>query len=340
MPKYHVVASLVCLSVLCLAACSRHQLEQGRKFALYPVSFKELPGWTKDSPKEVLPALLKSCAKPATEWRSFCQRLPKTNVSDAQLRAYFEKTLQPYAVVSYGSNVGKITGYYESELSGSRYQTKASQVPVYGLPYNYKPNQKIQSRKEIEAGKIDAPIIAWADNPVDLFIMHVQGAGRMETPQGEIKLAYAGNNGHPFKSLSSIMSQAGVLEKGQTTMNQMKEWLNAHPQKAKELLAKNPRYIFFREMKAETPIGSAGYALTPMRSVAVDKNFIPMGTLMWLDTYDGDKVPLRRMVVAQDTGAAITGPIRADFFWGHGSYAFYKAGRMHSNGRYFLLLPK
>ena len=340
MLRFRSIISLVCLSALCLTACSRHQLEQGRKFTLYPVSFKELPGWNQDSPTEVLPALLKSCTKPAAEWRAFCQKLPKSNVSDTQLRAYFEKTLQPYAVVSYGSNVGKITGYYESELSGSRYQTKSSQVPVYGLPYNYKSNQKIQSRKEIEAGKINAPIIAWADNPVDLFIMHVQGAGRMKTPQGEIKLAYAGNNGHPFKSLSSIMSQAGVLEKGQTTMNQMKSWLNAHPQKAKELLAKNPRYIFFREMKSETPIGSAGYALTPMRSVAVDKNFIPMGTLMWLDTYDGDKAPIRRMVVAQDTGAAITGPIRADFFWGHGDYAFYKAGRMHSNGRYFLLLPK
>lgn len=340
MPTHKILFSALFGSLFLLNACSHHQLEQGRKFALYPVSFKSLPGWTQDGPRAALPAILKSCANPAREWRSFCKNMPSKNATDKQLRAYFEKTLQPYAVVSYGSDKGKFTGYYEAELTGSRQRQKNTQVPVYGTPYNYQKDKKIQSRAKIEAGDIKAPIIAWADDAVDLFITQIQGAGRMKTPNGEIKLAYAGNNGHEFKSISSIMLEAGVLQKGQTTMNQMKTWLKAHPTQARQLMAKNPRYIFFREMKTETPIGSAGYALTPMRSVAVDKTFIPMGTLMWLDTYDGDKNPLRRLVVAQDTGSAITGPIRADFFWGHGDYAFYKAGRMHSNGRYFLLLPK
>ena len=339
MPTRKTLFSVLLGSILFFTGCSQHQLEQGRKFTLHPVSFKALPGWTQDKTREVLPALLKSCSNPAKEWRSFCRNLP-SNATDKQLRSYFEKTLQPYLVVSYGSDKGKFTGYYEAELTGTRQRQNNNQVPVYGLPYNYQANKKIQSRAKIEAGDINAPVIAWADNAVDLFITQIQGAGRMKTPNGEIKLAYAGNNGHPFKALSSIMSDAGVLQKGQTTMNQMKVWLNAHPQEARKLMAKNPRYIFFREMKTETPIGSAGYALTPMRSVAVDKSFIPMGTLMWLDTYDGDKSPLRRLVVAQDTGSAITGPIRADFFWGHGDYAFYKAGRMHSTGRYFLLLQK
>lgn len=333
--------TLVALSLLLFLTSCGHDLDKGREFTLEKVSYSKLDGWNDDYTTQALPTLLRSCTKPSKEYQSFCDGLKKQKFSSSsKLRSYIEKNLTPYKVTSKGSDKGKITGYYEAELTGTRTKTHAGQVPVYGAPKGYRQGQKLATRKKIESTSNYAPIVAWADDPVELFVMQIQGSGVMTTPSGEeIQLGYAGNNGHSFKSLGQIMKENGVKPAGGYSMPAMKKWLQQNPSKGRKLMAQNPRYIFFKENK-EGPYGSAGVVLTPKRSVAVDKKFIPMHTPLFLEVRDPDGAKLNRLVVAQDVGNAITGPIRADFFWGHGAEAFYKAGRMNSKGRYYLLLPK
>lgn len=339
MHKILLSASVFVTSLL--VGCSSHPWSQGRAFKLSEVSFSDLPGWEDEDFSHALPALETACQKPTAEWRSFCDGLSSYQyASSPKIRRYLERHLTPYQVTAYGEETGKITGYYEAELTGTRYRTHEAQVPVYGLPYDYVRNEKIEDREEIESDEgFDAPIIAWADDPVDLFILHVQGSGRMMTPDGEIRLGYAGNNGHTFKGIGSILADEGLLSETGRSMPEIRHWLKSHPEQAKDLMSQNPRYIFFREIQGETPIGTAGVPLTPHHSVAVDKSYIPMQTPMWLVTKDPDGLPINHLVVAQDTGNAIKGGIRADYFWGHGEEAFNKAGRMNQKGSYYLLLP-
>lgn len=325
--------------LILISACSSHRLSQGRSFNLTEVDFSDLPGWEESDLTKALPALQKSCLKPTPEWESFCRGLSSLT-SNKKIHSYIEKKLTPYSVSSYGKTSGKITGYYEAELTGSRSHLNGVQMPIYGLPDGYRKGDKLASRHDIEKDlDFDAPIIAWADDPVELFILHVQGSGRMMTPNGEIRLGYAGNNGHTFKGIGSILADEGLIDEAGHSMPQIREWLQKHPKKALELMAQNPRYIFFKEITGETPIGTGGVPLTPMHSVAVDPDYIPMQTPMWLVTQDPDEIPIQQLVVAQDTGNAIKGGIRADFFWGHGEKAFNMAGRMNQEGSYYLLLP-
>ncbi|MBQ7412705.1 MAG: MltA domain-containing protein [Alphaproteobacteria bacterium] len=335
----HQIAGIV-LSILLLVGCSSHRLNQGRAFSLSKVSFSDLPGWTDDDLNDAYPALERACVKPAKEWQSFCAGLSGYKyASSRKLRRYLERSLTPYQVTAYGSKTGRITGYYESELTGSRYQTSPNQIPIYGAPANYDKDKKYPVREDIEEDGLDAPIVAWADDPVDLFLMHVQGSGRMETPDGEIHLGFAGSNNRTFTGIGQILKEENLLEEVGHSMIQMRAWLKAHPDRARQLMAQNDRYIFFREIQGETPIGTAGVPLTPGHSVAVDKSYIPMQTPMWLVTTDPEGEPIRMLVVAQDTGAAIKGGIRADYFFGHGEEAFSLAGRMNTSGSYYLLLP-
>ncbi len=328
-------------SLIVTGCTATNSLSQGRSFKLKQVSFSALNGWEEDNFKEVIPGMISSCKNPIKMFSKFCKTLPNYRyASSDEIKAYFEKTLQPYQVISYGNKTGTITGYYEAELTGTRYRTSSTQIPIYGLPKGYKNGKKYPVREDIEEEGIDAPIIAWADDPVELFILHIQGSGRLITPEGEIKLGYAGNNSRPFKKLSQILKDNDIDYLSSYSMPSMKKWLQANPQKAKELLAKNPRFIFFKETKGESPYGAAGVVLTPRRSVAVDKNFIPLNTPMWLNTKDPDGYNIQKRVIAQDIGSAIKGGIRADYFWGHGPVAFEKAGRMKSTGSYYLLLPK
>ena len=327
------------LTLLVTGCTSTHSLSQGRNFKLKQLSFSDLSGWQDDDLTKAMPSLLKSCKSPTKMFVRFCRGLERFKDAHAdEIRNYIEATLRPYQVISYGETEGKITGYYEAELTGTRNRIHSNQVPIYGLPENYKKGKKYPTREDIEEDGIDAPIIAWADNAIDLFILHVQGSGRLITPDGEIRLGFAGSNSREFIPLSTLLKKnnAPMLY----SMPAMKQWLQENPYKAKKIMMQNPRYIFFKENKGDSPYGAAGVVLTPLRSVAVDKNFIPMHTPMWLSTKDPDGYFLKQLVVAQDIGKAIQGPIRADFFWGHGKNAFSKAGRMNSKGSYYLLLPK
>ncbi len=324
-----------------LTACSSsHYLSKGRNFQLTPTSFSSLKGWKQDNVIAALPAIKKSCTTNPKGYEKFCGGLESVH-SEADLRTLIEGTLQPYKVTSRGSSTGKITGYYEAELTGTRYHENGAQMPIYGPPYGYVQGKTYATRKSIEEEGINAPIVAWADNPVDLFIMHVQGSGRMVTPEGEIlQLGYAGNNGRTFKGLGAILKEAGVDSSIANSMPRIREWCTNHPNEALKLMRKNDRYIFFKELAGEGPIGSSGVALTPARSLAVDTDYIPMHTPMWLETTDPNGGAINQLMVAQDTGSAIKGGIRADFFWGYGAAAFQTAGHMNQQGSYYLLLPK
>ena len=326
--------------LLCLLVSACSGLDQGRRFHLNTVSWEQIPGWRQDNFREVLPAIFRTCERTPDNMIRFCQRLNQHIHDDnAGLRTFFEKNLTPYLVTAYGSAQGKITGYYEAELTGSRQRENGAQVPVYGLPENYEPGRKTDTREAIETQCVDAPVIAWADDPVELFIAQVQGSGRLTTPTGEvIHLGYAGNNGYSFTGIGTILKNAGI--QGLNSMPQIRRWLQDHPKEAQKYMRQNKRYIYFREIQGETPYGTAEVVLTPERSLAVDTNYIPLHTLMFLNTFTPDKKPVRKMVVAQDTGAAIKGGIRADYFFGHGEQAFQMAGQMNQSGSYYLLLPK
>ena len=325
-----------------LAACSSsHYLSKGRTFQLTPVTFSELNGWNQDNLINALPAMKRSCATNPQNYETFCAKLSSVR-SELDLRTLIQNSLTPYRVTTKGERNGKITGYYEAELTGTRHHENGAQMPIYGAPKNYQANKKYPTRKSIENdGLKDASIIAWADNPIDLFITHVQGSGRLITPEGEIiQLGYAGNNGRNFKGLGSILKEEGIDPSIANSMPRIREWCLSNPQKAQELMQKNERYIFFKELNGDGPIGSAGVPLTPARSLAVDSNYIPMHTLMWLETTNPYGGNIQQLMVAQDTGSAITGPIRADFFWGYGPAAFQTAGHMNQQGSYYLLLPR
>ncbi len=332
-----------------------------KEFELAAVPFDEINGWTTDDFSEALPALKKSCRFPKQEWWLFCKGLDEKSSSE-DVRSYLENNLIAYLVSSKGDEQGTFTGYYEASLMGSMKKTERYSVPIYGLPANLLridlsafgiKNEKKQIVGRLEEGrfipyytrqdvnKMQAPVLLWVDNEVDVFILHVQGSGRVETEDGVVHIGYAGNNGHKFKGIGAIMSDAGVLNPGKSSMSYIREWLKENPKQAQEMMDKNPRFIFFKILpQSDGPLGASGVELTPQRSVAIDTKYIPLNTPLFLNTTDPDGKKIERLVVAQDIGSAIKGVVRADFFWGYGEEAFQKAGRMKNKGKYYLLWPK
>ena len=302
----------------------------------------------------------------AADWYSPCSAAAKVaDGDDAAARAVFEAWFIPWQVSNNGRPDGLFTGYFEPEIKGSRQRQGRYQLPIYGKPSDlvtadlgkFRPDLAGEqlvgrldgarlvpypSRAEIEAGAIDAaaPVVAWTDDAVDLAIMQIQGSGRVRLDDGsQIRLGVAGNNGRKFVGIGKLLKDAGKLD-GDTSMPAIRSWLKAHPAEGRALLAENPRYIFYGINPGEGPLGTEGVALTPERSLAVDPRFIPLGAPVWLDTVDPRGRPLRRLMVAQDTGAAIKGVVRGDVFWGSGESAFEQAGRMKSPGRLVVLLPR
>jgi len=184
------------------------------------------------------------------------------------------------------------------------------------------------------------------DDPVDAFFLEIQGSGSIELEGGgELRVGYGAQNGFPYVAIGRELVTRGALPKEKVSMQSIREWLEAHPDEAAEVMRKNASYVFFREQPGEGPLGSLGVPLTPGRSLAVDPLFVPLGVPLWLDSTlpaaaDGSERPLRRLVVAQDTGGAIRGPVRGDVFWGAGDKAADLAGRMRQPGRLWLLLPR
>ena len=272
-----------------------------------------------------------------------------------------------YAVTTPASATGTFTGYYETGLRGSLTRTDKFSVPLFALPRDLieldrrafdlandipsvigrVANRRLvpyDTRVDIEVSPQfadRADVLVWVDDPVDAHLLHIQGSGRVTLTDGsERRIGYAGNNGHRFRGIGSILLESGAIGAGQGSMPSVAEWLRKNPEQARGYMQDNPRYIFFRWINGPGPIGAFGVPLEPGRSLAVDPRYIPYGAPMWLDVNDPDGVALNRLVVALDTGSAIRGAVRGDYFWGAGEEAFAKAGRMKSAGRFYLFLPR
>jgi len=344
---------------------------------LKPVGWSSVAYWQDDSMGDAWTAFLRSCATLVKQsgWQAVCsEAMAMTPPDDKAARAFFEQRFQPYqATQDDGSPDGLITGYYEPLLKGDRVRTERARYPLYAAPddlitvdlasiYPELKSLRLRgrlvgnkivpypTRKEIElsgngnGSSFKGKPIAWADDPVDLFFLQIQGSGRIELPDGShMRVGYADQNGYPYQSIGKLLVERGELKLEQASMQGIKEWGAKHPDKLPELLASNPSFVFFRELPdgLPGPLGSLGVPLTGGRSIAVDPKFIPLGAPVFLATTQPNSAqPLNRLVMAQDSGGAIKGGVRADFFWGFGDEAGQLAGRMKQRGRMWVLLPK
>ena len=301
------------------------------------------------------------------DWLPACRALPEEGAPAELARAYFEGWFQPVALEHAEGPEGLITGYYESELEGAFTRDETYAVPIYGRPADLVevrlgdfddalPRRTVigrvedgrlkpyYERAEIESGAIDgaSPVVIWAKDIVDVFFLQVQGSGQVVLPDGDrVRIGFAGSNGLPFYAIGRALIDEGIIDRKTVSMQSIRDWLRNNPAEAKALMHRNKRFIFFRLIEGEGPIGAQGVALTPGRSLAVDPAFVALGTPLWLATsYPAEERPLNRLMVAQDTGSAIKGVVRGDFFWGSGEAALHYAGRMKQTGRFWLLLPR
>jgi membrane-bound lytic murein transglycosylase A len=340
--------------------------------ALRAVAWDAVPGWREDNPFLAWDAFLRSCGvlKRQAAWREVCDAADALTAPDRDnVTRFFELNFIPYQAVNPdGTESGLITGYYEPLLRGSRVRTARYQYPVYGVPddllvldlaeihpelKNMRLRGRLEGRRvlpyynraQIEQGAaaVAGKEILWVDDAIDLFFLQIQGSGRVRFENGEVvMLGYADQNGHPYRSVGRLLVERGDLPLERASMHGIKTWARANPDKLKELLNYNASYVFFREMPKNLPgpLGSLGIPLTSRRSIAVDARFIPLGAPVFIaTTLPGSKQPLTRLMVAQDTGGAIRGPVRADFFWGFGNEAEREAGRMRQPLRMWVFLP-
>jgi membrane-bound lytic murein transglycosylase A len=322
-----------------------------------PVDWHDLPGWKSDRPLDAWPALLQSCQRPASAWTLLCsevQREPPD--SDAELRDWLARNVQPYRVESHdGAASGLITGYFEPLVDARRVRSGASRGALYSPPPDLATRKPYWTRRELDTlpaaqASLRGREIAWLADPLDVLVLHIQGSGRLRIsePDGRVRtvrVAYAGTNGHPYRSVGRWLIEQGELQPGQASWPAIRDWARRNPARLDEMLWANPRYVFFREEPLPDPSvgprGAQGVPLTPGRSIAVDPKSVPYGTPVWIDTTEPlSNTPLRRLVLAQDTGSAITGPIRADFFWGWDGDAAEQAGRMRQPLRMWVLWPR
>ncbi len=323
-----------------------------------------------------LRAFVAGCARAQSRppWQGPCTEARKAAASDeTQARAFFESRFTAYRIVApEGNDEGLVTGYYEPVLKGRRAPGAGFRFPVHAVPddlmvvdlaavhpelRNLRLRGRIEGRRivpyytraEIDSGSPAPPArpLAWVADAVELFFLQIQGSGLVEFPSGErIRLGFADQNGHPYRSLGRYLIDRGDLNLEQASMQGIKAWAAANPDKLQQALNSNPSYVFFRELPPPTgplngPPGALGVPLTPGYSIAADPRYIPLGSPVFLSTtYPLSNQLLERLVMAQDTGGAIRGAVRADFFWGTGEEAGNQAGRMRQQGRMWLLWPR
>ena len=339
------------------------------------VSFSDLPGWKSDNLKDVLPAFRKSCRAigKKKDWQDVCAKAYDIDENDTfAIRSFFETHFIPYRIANEnGSETGLATGYFEPLLKGSRVRKGKFRTALYRQPDDLLvidlasayPQLKglrlrgkldgnrvvpYETRAEIEkSGKLAGHEIVWVDDVLDAFFLEIQGSGRVYIPEsGEtIRLAYANQNGRPYRSIGRYLLDRGELKPGQASSQQIRQWIRRNPERLREVLDSNPSYVFFREERiddpSEGPKGALGVPLTPERSIAIDPRHIPLGAPVFVDTTRPySSVPLQKLMLAQDTGGAIRGAVRADYFWGFGPQAGEMAGKMKQKLKVWLLLPK
>jgi len=339
------------------------------------VDFAAVTGWNNGEQAAAWPALLASCQalRFRDAWRGVCAKATELrSPSDEEARRFLEEQFVPWRVANPdGALDGLVTGYYEPLLRGSRTKSAPFVYPIYGPPDDLltidlsATNPELRgirlrgrvegkrvvpyySRAEIARGT--APVagkeILWVDDPVEAFFLQVQGSGRVQLANGQtLRVGYADQNGHPFQSIGRFLVDRGELKLGETSMQSIKTWAAANPQRVEDLLDQNPSFVFFRELPladpTSGPIGAFGVPLLAGRSIAVDTRYVTLGAPVFLaTTFPASTTPMTRLVLAQDSGGAIRNPVRADFFWGSGAEAGAQAGRTRQQGRMWVLLPK
>ena len=355
--RWSAAAVLVTLAA-CTTAPPKHGGPVTRDQSRWvPVEWNELPGWNGDRVSAAWPALASSCARPAQDWARLCASMPHDPPrSDAYARDWLMKHLQPYRVESPdGKASGLITGYYEPMIEAQRKPVGLFRVALYSPPADLATRRPYWTRQELETlpaakASLRGREIAYVADPLDALVLQIQGSGRLRVsePDGSIRtvrLAYAGHNDQPYKSVGRWLIDRGELPAGQASWPAIKDWARRNPSRVNELLWANPRFVFFREEPLPNPAlgprGAMGVPLTPGRSIAVDPRSVPYGTPVWIDTTEPlGSTPLRKLVLAQDTGSAIVGAVRADYFWGWGGEAAEQAGRMKQPLRMWVLWPR
>jgi len=321
------------------------------------VSWQALPGWQDDDLSQAWPAWLKSCdvlrkRSGEVNWRQVCTQATSLSPSDTQsIRRYFESNFQAYEIRnSSGSETGLITGYYEPVMNGSQTRTSTYNVPLYAYPNTWKksrPNPGPTRAELISSGVLQGSEIAWVQDPVAAASMQIQGSGKIRLQDGRIlRLGFAGTNEQPFKSSAQWLIDRKEMTRSEASMQGISQWAKRNPDRVNEMLNANPRFVFFKELPSNVdadlgPNGALGIPLTSERSIAIDLQAMPLGAPVFLVTTKPlSNQPMQKLVMAQDTGKAIVGGVRADYYWGSGDAAGEIAGRMKQNGKMWLLLPR
>ena len=340
---------------------------------LQAVSWPEVAGWQTDNPSLALGAFLKSCTalRWRPQWQPSCQEAAAMKqASETEVRSFFERSFVPHQVSqSNGSSDGLLTGYYVPDLKGSRTASSDYQYPLYQRPNdllvidlsdvypdlgNYRLRGRVEENRVVpywDRSAIDSdnqPLagqeLLWVADPVELFFLHIQGSGRILLDSGDrVMVNYADQNGHPYRSIGKYLINQGAMTRDQMSMQNIRAWVRNNPDEVGNVLNQNPSYVFFRELDGDvqSPPGALGVPLTPGRSLAVDRRYIPLGAPVFVETtWPNSDQTLQRLMMAQDTGGAIKGRIRGDFFWGMGDQAGEQAGRMKQSAKFWVLLPR
>jgi membrane-bound lytic murein transglycosylase A len=355
------------------------------RLRLTPVSFADLPGWRSGDPRAALAAFRRSCDELAKknplstmggagyagtigDWMGVCKSAPQTPDASAA-RRFFESAFAPVAV-NKDTDEGLFTGYYEPELRASHTKHGDYRTPIYGVPDDlitvdlglFKTTLQGQSvtgilqghvlvpypdRAEINAkGLPHAKVLAWGDDPVAVFFLHIQGSGRALLDDGtSVRIAYAGQNGRPYTPVGRTLIREGAMSRADMSMQGIRAWMQGNPQEARRVMETDASFVFFDEKPLGDPTlganGSQGVPLTPGASLAVDRSIHPLGVPLWLALDEhSTALPRNRLMVAQDTGGAIKGAVRGDVYFGFGEKPEWNAGHMKAAGAMFVLLPK
>ena len=321
------------------------------------VSWQALPGWQADDLSQAWPAWLRSCEalrkrNSEINWRQVCSQVSNVSAKDSQaIRRYFEDNFQAYEIRnSAGSEMGLITGYYEPVMNGSQTRTGTFTIPLYAYPNAWRqarPNPGPSRAELMSSGILKGSEIAWVQDPVAAAFMQIQGSGKIRLQDGRVlRLGYAGTNEQPFKSFAQWLLDRKEITRSEATMQGISQWAKRNPDRVNEMLNANPRFVFFKELPENVsvdlgPTGALNVPLTAERSIAIDLQAMPLGAPVFLaSTKPLSDQPLQKLVMAQDTGKAIVGGVRADYYWGSGDAAGEIAGRMKQNGKMWVLLPR
>lgn len=304
------------------------------------LKFSDLKGWAEDDHRAALATFLNTCRDmDDPDWRSLCALA--ADQTDA--KAFFELFFRPVLIED--GSPALFTGYFEPELDGDLSPSGRFRYPVYRMPPEARGARQWLTRRDIEIGESlqgRGLEIAWVDDPVELFFLQIQGSGRIRLPNGHhLRVGYAGSNGRNYRSIGVELVRRGVYKAHQVSAQVIRNWVRRNPVEGPELLRHNPSYVFFRKITdvspEDGPKGAMNRSITTLRSIAVDKRYVPLGAPVWIEK--GGKVPMHRLMVAQDTGSAIKGAQRADIFFGTGDAAGRAAGKLRDPGRMVVLMP-